>query len=592
MSDLADGIAFLKFLVEKGYMEEVTAKINEMPDLNRLLDDMYKTQLLTESKCVAYLNEWGKLKEEVVEVTPMEVSLPMDVVEDHDRLSKYYIVPISISANNASGQLNTGGLIKFLVPYSYHNVVNKDYIRRALKPVHQTSAWQIELLYGLGDPVAAKYYDYAKKFIDSSIAQIDSLSLRQKLMKVFRDAVSNKIMDVVFLVQNSNVTIKRKFMDEFFTYDKVKFKPEEARAIKSMLAGTLGPVPASVINSEPAISYVIRNLIEDGNYEGRVEQTDIRDGYQIHIRIVNLQLHSMTFDDYYLTPYVKQALDKALWETRGLVIYGGPRGSGKQVFIYTSINEFRERRPNTYIESLEDPIEAVLDGVAQIQVEEHKGYGFSYYGKAFKRHSTNLYFIGELRDRETVEVAVTETVSGALLFTTTHISECAGIFKKLGAELKDDDMVIKLTNEFRLVTNLTMSREVCPKCVKQVTSKKELSTSEIMFLQSWRYNGRVFKANEAGCDYCKSYNYNVTNKLESIGNLAKPLIIVEGLSFDKEVLEICNKHYHVNDRENAVRKFMIDNNIYKSQVALSIMHQGKLSIQECMRLFPPNIYTN
>ena len=43
MSDLADGIAFLKFLVEKGYMEEVTAKINEMPDLNRLLDDMYKT---------------------------------------------------------------------------------------------------------------------------------------------------------------------------------------------------------------------------------------------------------------------------------------------------------------------------------------------------------------------------------------------------------------------------------------------------------------------------------------------------------------------------------------------------------------------
>ena len=561
-------------------------------DIVLLVDEMYKTQLFSERQLVSYLNESKLLDRELSEVEGQSVSLAVDVTDNHSNLTKYWITPIHMNTNGTGASLTKGGVLTFLVPYQYYNLVTKDYIRRTLKPVYQTGAWEIEMLYGITSPINLKYYEYSRKFLGDTIQESYSLNLRQKITTIFRDAIRNDIMDVVFLNRNHQVTILRKFINDFYPYTKIKITTEETDALANMLVSTFGKVEAYKVNSEPKVEFKIEHLAGYEDYEGRAVFSDTKDGYQIHVRIIKLKFNRMFFKDYLLAPHVKQHLTSMLTTPKGLSLVTGVRGSGKQVFLYTMINEYKKIKPNHFIETLEDPVEARLDGnIAQTEINEDKGFGFDYYLKVIKRHSANLYLIGELRDRSTSEAALTEASSGSLVWSTTHNEDCAGLFKKLSMELMDDGLLQKMVNVLQVVVNLTMSREICPKC-RTLTPINKLTNAERKFLASWNYEGNVYKAREGGCDYCKGYNYEKISRLESDGNLSKPLIIVESLQFDRDTTDLCNEYPDINEKERVIRNQIIKEGQYKTQIALGLMNGGKLSLDEIMKLFIPNIYNN
>jgi type II secretory ATPase GspE/PulE/Tfp pilus assembly ATPase PilB-like protein len=555
---------------------------------------MYKTDLLSEELLVSYLNQWNKLGCDLEEFERKEIAMTADILEKarFREIEKYAITPYEVNFIEG-GSMTAGGVIKVLVPFKYCSVVNSEFLRKSFKTIYQTSSWKIEMHFGILDVCLSMLYKYILKFVDSSIEAVSHLNLKQKIQKVFRDAVKSGTMDVVFYIDDSKVTILRKYMNEFHTYNSVQFTGDEVMNFKNMLIGVIGGVEAVRVDAEPSLDFKIENLNEDGKYEGRANFMRTKTGYQFHIRIIKLEFNVMTLNDYPLMPPIKQEVLESLEQTTGLILVTGPRGSGKQVFLYSCINEFIKKRPKVFIETLEDPVEARLDGnIAQIEIDKSNGYDFVYYLRGIKRHSTNLYMIGELRDRETVEAALTEASSAALIMTTTHCSDCAGVLKKMSMELKDDDStLVKLINEFKVVTNLTMTKKACPKCRREV-SFDELTRAEKKFVESWNYGGKIYKQTDEGCDFCRALNYRKINKYSSDGNLYEPLIVVESLSFDIDVMEIVNQYDSVTLKEKALREYMIKNGRYKAQIALSLVNSGSLNLEECMRHFSTNVYTS
>lgn len=589
---MADGISFLKHLLAREHLPAITVEKYENPDLNIVVGNMLKTELISETYLVAYLNEWGGLPVEISEKGLTEVTLTQDIILSHADLERYFITPTSTQATRGA-TIQEGGIINFVMPFRYWDLIREDYIRNALKPVYQTSAWKINIEYALEEICSSLYYKYAIKFVDSQLQMVDSLNLKQKIQKVFRDSVRSDTMDIVFHLKDGKMTILRKNMNKFRVYDGVTFTPTEISNFKNMMIGTIGGVVAVKIHSEPNLDFKIENLNEDGMYEGRVNFMETKMGFQFHIRIIKLTYNTMMFDDYYLVPHVRQDVEDMLNSTMGLILVTGPRGSGKQVFLYSCVNEFVKRNPHSFIETLEDPVEARLDGnIAQIEIDKANNRDFAYYLRGIKRHSTSLYLIGELRDYETVEAALTEGSSAALVMSTTHCPDCAGVFKKMSMELKgDDSMLTKLMNEFKVVTNLTMARKACPDCITQM-DWNQLSPSEVTYLRDWGYTGKVYKQHPGGhgCDKCKKANYAKINKMESDGNLYEPLVIVESLKFDSETLELLNSFNSVLEQEKAIRNKMIRSGKYKTQIALTLMNIGLITLEEVMRHFGSNTY--
>lgn len=588
---MSRGIDFIEHLVKEGFITPSVAKSRANPDLGFVINDLYNTGVLSESELVQGLNSWGELGFSVVEASERINTLQTDVAMNHTKLSSAVATPIDIIALNPMNY-QMGGTITFLVPINKSAIVNEQFIRSCLKDIYRSNSWLIEIEYVLETVAISHNNNYLKKFVDQALVGKSNMNIRQKVMKIFNDAVQSNTMDIVFLVVDNKVKILRKFMSEFHPYTDVEISVDEIPTLRNTLIANMGKVNAKDSEAEPNIGFKIENIVGDGKHEGRVDYMAIKYGYEFHVRIVNLRYNNMTYDNYYMLPSTKEALLNALTHSSGLILVTGARGHGKQVFTYTTINEYKKLRPYAFIETLEDPVEAKLTGnIAQIEIDEANGYDFIYYLKGLKRHSSTLYFIGELRDSKTTEAAINEAVSGALAITTAHAPDCAGVPKKLDVELRDSpDLLIKVLNEIRMMVNLTMTKTLCPKCAIEVTDRSQLSKRERQFLNSWNYNGRVYKSNPKGCDYCISFNADKTTQLKSDGNLIKPLVIIETLEVNNETLDILIQDVDVNTKEREIRRYMIDKCKYKSQEALRLMNNKLVSLDEIMKYFTPNIY--
>lgn len=589
---VATGHDFVKHLGEIGKLNENQAEEYGAPDLLHTIRKLYNIGTLKEDELVEALNSWGMLGLDFVTAEDKEIRLDEDIISNREVFKINRIVPIAATRIGSRGGDFNSGTVHILVPMSYANRVTVQNVKAALISVYQTTRWEIQFSYTIDEALFPLFAEYQRVFWDTKITVRDTRSLRDKVKLTFRDAVESNTMDIIYLMRDNRLTVLRKYMNEFHEYDRIQYTDENKQQLENMIISIIANVDVRKAESEPSIDFKIHDLIDDGNYEGRVNYMRLADGFQFHIRIIRLEFNNMDYDNYYLTPYVRETMLEALTAQNGVILVTGPRGSGKQVFTYSTINEYKKVVPNHFIETLEDPVEAKLEGnVAQIEIDDLEGHGFKYYLTGFKRHSTTMYFIGELRDKETTEATINEAASSSLVISTSHVADCAGTMKKLDAELGGDiELLQKLFNEFLAITNLTMARVACPSCVQQVEFDS-LSVREKRFLASWKYEGKIHKAKEGGCSVCQKEAYEKLGRPESDGNLYQPLIIVEGLDFDYAVRDLMAKHTDLNVQERELRRYMIDNNLYKTQIALMFVNTGMLSLQQCMQHFGNNVYT-
>jgi len=190
---------------------------------------------------------------------------------------------------------------------------------------------------------------------------------------------------------------------------------------------------------------------------------------------------------------------KIISNPSGMIIVTGPTGSGKTTTLYAALNELDKNEGKTI--TIEDPIEYRLPGILQVPVNEKKKLTFSRGLRSILRHDPDRIMIGEIRDRETAEIAVQSSLTGHLLFTTIHANTPLDVINRFShMGIKPEEVVPSLA----CIMSQRLLRKLCPHCKeKTILDKNEIESIGLYAhsLQGWS----VYSP--SGCDSCAGSGY-------------------------------------------------------------------------------------
>ncbi|MDN5293149.1 MAG: type pilus assembly protein PilB [Eubacteriales bacterium] len=182
-------------------------------------------------------------------------------------------------------------------------------------------------------------------------------------------------------------------------------------------------------------------------------------GEKVVIRILDkssfiLQLPELGFSD-----DVRAQIERLIKKPNGMLLVTGPTGSGKTTTLYALLS--RLNRPEENIITVEDPVEYRLDGINQVQVNPKIGLTFAEGLRAILRQDPNIIMVGEIRDRETADIAVRAALTGHLVLSTLHTNDAAGALARL-VDMGVEPFLI--ASSVLAVTAQRLVRKICPNC--------------------------------------------------------------------------------------------------------------------------------
>jgi type IV pilus assembly protein PilB len=172
------------------------------------------------------------------------------------------------------------------------------------------------------------------------------------------------------------------------------------------------------------------SFVHDGRtIDLRIAIAPIVWGEQIVIRLLDKSGTSLKLEDMGYTGRALRTIRKSIQNPNGMILTSGPTGSGKSTSLYALIQEIKNDAIN--IVTLEDPVEYKMDGINQIQVNPEVGLTFATGLRSILRQDPDVVMVGEIRDRETAQLAVQAALTGHLVFSTLHTNSAAGILPRL-----------------------------------------------------------------------------------------------------------------------------------------------------------------
>ena len=211
-----------------------------------------------------------------------------------------------------------------------------------------------------------------------------------------------------------------------------------------------------------------RRLPQDGRIRLRVAGRDIDVrvslvptgfGERVVLRLLDRAATLLDLPELGLAPSIAVDLDRLLAQSHGIVLVTGPTGSGKTTTLYAALRRLRTGERN--IMTIEDPVEYQLRGVGQIQVNPRIDLTFTSGLRAVLRQDPDVILVGEIRDRETVEIALQSALTGHLVFSTLHTNDAAGAVTRLL------DMAVEpflISSSLLAVLAQRLVRRVCATC--------------------------------------------------------------------------------------------------------------------------------
>ncbi|MBC8002291.1 MAG: Flp pilus assembly complex ATPase component TadA [Opitutaceae bacterium] len=154
------------------------------------------------------------------------------------------------------------------------------------------------------------------------------------------------------------------------------------------------------------------------------------------------------------------ALRSALRQNSGLILLTGPAGSGKTTTIYACLRELAEHG-GRHIITVEDPVERIISGVMQTEVNEARGLNFATAARHLLRQDPQVLVLGEIRDDETAQLAIRAALTGHQVISTLHAGSCKGVFERLLVMCPDRYGAV---SSVILVLNQRLIRRLCQKC--------------------------------------------------------------------------------------------------------------------------------
>src|SRR5213596_1301214 len=218
-------------------------------------------------------------------------------------------------------------------------------------------------------------------------------------------------------------------------------------------------------------------------------------GEKVVIRILDSRATVKTLDSLGLSPDEVEGIGRLLEFCEGIILVTGPTGSGKTTTLYSCINQIKSEGVN--IVTVEDPVEYRMQGIVQVQVQEKAGLTFAAALRSILRQDPNVVLVGEIRDRETAQIAVQASLTGHLVLSTLHTNDAANAVTRLvdiGVE------AYKIAAALRGVVAQRLMRRLCLTC-KEVWMEAPPDR-----LKPWIPKGTpLYRA--AGCPDCAMTGY-------------------------------------------------------------------------------------
>lgn len=163
-------------------------------------------------------------------------------------------------------------------------------------------------------------------------------------------------------------------------------------------------------------------------------------------------------------------LEANILRPHGIILVTGPTGSGKTTTLYSVLTKLNNAKVN--ILTLEDPVEYQIAGVNQVQINPVAGLTFATGLRSFLRQDPNIMLVGEIRDRETTELAIQAALTGHLVFSTLHTNNAAGAIPRLIDLGAEPFLVVSALNA---VVGQRIARKICPTCKEEYKPDEQVT---------------------------------------------------------------------------------------------------------------------
>jgi type IV pilus assembly protein PilB len=237
---------------------------------------------------------------------------------------------------------------------------------------------------------------------------------------------------------------------------------------------------------------------------------------RIVMRVLNKDAGDISLEQLNFEETDLKNLRKAIHGTQGLVLVTGPTGSGKTTTLYSILKEVS--KPHLNILTAEDPVEYELDGVGQVQIKDDIGYDFQRALRSFLRQDPEIILVGEMRDKETVDIGLKAALTGHLVFSTLHTNDAPSSITRL-QNMGTPDYLISAAVSLILAQRL--ARKTCTDCRVPDPDITPKALADFGFTVEQASRAKVQKGE--GCPKCKDSGYKGRMGIYEILSVSKPI---------------------------------------------------------------------
>ncbi len=456
--------------------------------------------VITESQLLSALSEQLKLplfkKEDFsIEFNPLEVIERLEL--DSSFLLQNHFVPLALDENK-------GELI--LITQDPLNAPVRSYLSQKIP-------YRIKLY--LADEATLTYYArlikgsgraYKSLEVEESVEKLKEIAFEAPVIKYLNQlltrAVELRATDIH--IEPSGASFRVRFridgiLHEIETLEKSFYLAVISRI--KLLAGL--DIAEKRLPQDGKIALKVASTLLDL----RVSTIPMVEGESVVLRLLYKERLSFDIKSLGLERDHESLLLKLISQPYGMILITGPTGSGKTTTLYSILT--RLNSPERKIITVEDPVEYQLEGINQIQVKPEIGLTFANALRSILRHDPDIIMVGEIRDRETAEIAIHSALTGHLVLSTLHTNDApSALFRLIEMGLEDyllNASIIGLIAQ-RIV------RRVCPRCAEEVPAERVVEQYQIEDLYE-RYrdllseNGCHPKKGK-GCNFCVNTGYH------------------------------------------------------------------------------------
>ncbi len=278
-------------------------------------------------------------------------------------------------------------------------------------------------------------------------------------------------------------------------------------------------------------------------------------GERVVMRILDTSSISLTIETLGFLEEDEQAFKDAVDAPQGMVLVTGPTGSGKSTTLYAALGRINKEDIN--ILTAEDPVEFTIDGVGQVHVKEDIGLTFSAALRSFLRQDPEVVMVGEIRDKETADIAIKAALTGHLVLSTLHTNDAISTITRM---INMGIAPYLITSSLTLVVAQRLARKICEACKAEDESATQEQLMSVGFTPEEA--SRTQLCYGKGCSKCNKTGYKgrkgIYEVLRVTDNIKQG--VLSGLT-TPELLKIAKEKDHFSTMQEVGRGFLLEGSI-------------------------------